>query len=80
MFLADRPVRDDQLGRARAGLRPYCVGRFGLDEVETGEHLALREIAEGEGLSDHMFEVLVGRPLPYPTNDGKVANVIRLFD
>lgn len=40
---------------------------------------ALREIAQGEGLSDRMFEVLVGRPLPFADSDGEIANVVRLF-
>lgn len=40
---------------------------------------ALREIAEGVGISDRMFEVLVGRKLPFVQSASPNGNVIRMF-
>ena len=40
---------------------------------------ALREIAQGVGLSDGMFELLVGRPLPFAPGVRNTGNVVRLF-
>lgn len=40
---------------------------------------ALREIALGIGLSDGMFEVLFGRPLPFQAAASDGDNVVRLF-
>lgn len=40
---------------------------------------ALREIASSIGLSDGMFKVLVGRPLPFSSVRSGDGNVVRLF-
>lgn len=40
---------------------------------------ALRELAEGVGISDRMFEVLLGRQLPFAHDIAQTTNVVRLF-
>lgn len=47
--------------------------------LESGGSTALRELAEEVGLSDGMFEVLVGRKLPFPSDTPQSGNVVRLF-
>ncbi|WP_288805703.1 XRE family transcriptional regulator [uncultured Novosphingobium sp.] len=46
--------------------------------LERGGSIALREIANGAGISDGMFEVLVGRRLPFAPI-AETGNVVRLF-
>ncbi|HYG49228.1 MAG TPA: XRE family transcriptional regulator [Allosphingosinicella sp.] len=41
---------------------------------------ALREVADGVGISDPMFEILVGRTLTFSRTDGQGTNVVRLFN
>ncbi|GAA3708679.1 XRE family transcriptional regulator [Sphingomonas cynarae] len=47
--------------------------------LERGGSNALREISAGIGLADGMFEVLVGRRLPFKSDDFDADNVVRLF-